>query len=179
MCFLPHVSLKSIVFVFKGELKQGTMFLLSRRAVFPPPRYHRGHNECFDDFGIAQEYLKTICFSAGPLTEARALSIQATASCYCCLYSPRSDWILASNHKKKRRDSGGAEEAIEEDVHKCHLQLVWLLAFSLWKPLQLLALQSYVLLFCSLTSALGLYLNKKQSSLKSLNFCGFQCCVVP
>lgn len=29
--------------------------------------------------------------------------------------------------------------AVEEDVCKCHLLLVWLLASSLWKPLELLA----------------------------------------
>lgn len=119
------------MFVFKAELKPGTKFLLSGRAVYPPHRCHGGQNECFDDFGIAQEDLKPICFSAGPLTEAQALSIQATASCCCCLYSLRSDRILASNHKKKKkRDSGGAEEEREEDVHKCHLQLVWLYLFG-------------------------------------------------
>lgn len=53
------------------------------------------------------------------------------------------------------------------------------LAVSLWKPLELPAFQSYVLLFCSLTLALELYLNKKQSTLKSLHFHGFQSCVVP
>lgn len=159
---MPCVSLENIVIVFKGELKQGQRFSWAESGL-SPHRYHRGQRECFDDFGIAQEYLKTIWFSAGPLTEAQGLSIQATASCYCCLYSPRSDWIFASNHKKKKRQWGAGEER-EGDVHEHHLQLVWLLALSLWKPLELLTFQSYALLFPSLTSALGLYLNKKKAA---------------
>lgn len=32
-----------------------------------------------DDFGISQEYLQALCFAAGPLTKAQALSIQSVA----------------------------------------------------------------------------------------------------
>lgn len=86
--------------VSKAELQQATTTLLSRREVFPQ-HYSRGWNECFDDFGITQEYLNPLCFTAGPLTKAQLLSIQAMASCKRCLYCTRSDWILASNHRKK------------------------------------------------------------------------------
>lgn len=66
---------------------------LKQKSTLSPHRSHKGHNECFDDFGITQEHSEKrhICFSAGPLTVAQALSIQAVASSYCCLYSPRSD----------------------------------------------------------------------------------------
>lgn len=83
-----------------GRMGTGNDNTAQQKSSFPQ-HYSRGQNECFDDFGITPEYLKPLCFTAGPLRKAQALSIQAMASCKHCLYLPRSDGILASNHRKK------------------------------------------------------------------------------
>lgn len=116
----------------------------------------RGRSDSFDDFDIAQKYLKTVCFWALLWQKHSAFRPQSPSTVVCVLQGQIKSLPLTM----KKADSGGTEEGREGGVHKCHLQLVWLLALSLQKPWSFSPLSLTCLLFQFLG---GLNLNEEIS----------------